>query len=140
MYSPTRYLESLIAAQLDAYIEDFDSHDNVSLGLLSGQINLQDLRLKKQSFPIGTRYSLQIDFATIDNADISVPWAQLMSGRVSATVENVSIICSLRELDLRDPEDHKEFLRRRDGLFDDKLVIIYFKIYVINFHSVIIYI
>jgi hypothetical protein len=133
MYSPTRYLESLIAAQLDAYIEDFDSHDNVSLGLLSGQINFEDLRLKKQSFPIGTRYSLQIDFATIDRADISVPWAQLMSGKVSATIENVCIICSLRELDFRDPDDHREFLRRRDGLFDEKLVILFFIVDIVTY-------
>ena len=122
MYSPTSYLESLIASQLEVYIEDFDSHV-LSLGLWSGQIKLSDLRLKQQVFPIGTRYSVHIDYATIESADISVPWAQLMSGKVKASIENIDIVCSLRELDLADPDDHEEFLRRRAQVFDEKLVL-----------------
>ena len=122
MYSPTGYLENIITSHLEAFVENLDSNI-VSLGLWSGNINLKDLNIKKQIIPIGLRHNLLLEFGSISSLDISVPWTQLTSGKISLSIKNVIFIFRIKELDLRDSNDHSEFLKRRETWLGSKLVI-----------------
>ena len=103
MYSPARYIEKLVSDNLKDFIENHsDIRNSVSIGLLSGQLKLTNLILKKQEIPIGDSHCLSLDYGVLRQLKVDVPWTQLHSGNVKVDVNEVNVLLNLK---MRNVED-----------------------------------
>ena len=94
----------------------------LSIGLWSGQIKLNNLKLKRQVIPMGFRTNLILEpSSSISSLDLSIPWTSLASGKVSAIISDLQVVLRVSELNLLDPNDHAEFLKRRAEAIDSKI-------------------
>jgi hypothetical protein len=108
MYSPARYIEKLVSDNLKEFFDNHnDVQNSISIGLLRGQLKLNNLVLKKREIPIGENYSLSVDYGVLQQLIVEVPWAKLHSGNVKVVIKDMDILVKLKMKSVEEIRDNR---------------------------------
>jgi len=83
-------LEKVLLQFLDPYVEGIQ-RDKLHLGVWSGTLQLEDLRVRKDFFQLLGIQELEVVTGSIGMIQLQVPWSSLTSGKVSLIIERVDV-------------------------------------------------
>ncbi|KIJ26914.1 hypothetical protein M422DRAFT_55307 [Sphaerobolus stellatus SS14] len=104
LYYPVReVLQAFLNRICAPYIENLDS-DKLNYGLTSGQLTLQNLRLKRSALD---KFRLPVDVLEghLGRLSLTIPWTSLSSRPVEITIEDIYLLVSPASNTKIDPED-----------------------------------
>lgn len=112
--------ESVVATLLNrflgSYIENFDTKQ-LNIGIWSGDVQLHDLRLKKESLD-KFKLPLDVKFGHLGQLTLQIPWSNLKGKPVKVIIEDVYLLASPIIINDYDAEDDK---RRQQILKQERL-------------------
>lgn len=112
--------ESVVATLLNrflgSYIENFDTKQ-LNIGIWSGDVRLNDLRLKKESLD-KFKLPLDVKFGHLGQLTLQIPWANLKGKPVKVIIEDVYLLASPIIVNEYDSEEDQ---RRQQKLKQEKL-------------------
>ena len=84
------FLEKILSRVIGKYIDGIRKED-MKVGLLSGKVQIKNLKLKKQIIEeLNLPFALK--FGVIDSLNLQVPWKSLSSSAVIAELEGLYIV------------------------------------------------
>ena len=88
-----KLIEQLILKYLGDYIEGIDP-DNLSLGLWSGTLTLEKIKLKAKAID-DLKLPFKLSFGLINKLSLSISWKTNFSEPTEITIEGLNIVLSL---------------------------------------------
>jgi hypothetical protein len=88
-------LEGIIATVLSRYLGDYIEgleRENLSLGISSGHVKLENLRLKKEALA-DLELPLEIKEGVLGSLALEIPWSEIYSKPSIARIDRLFVVC-----------------------------------------------